>query len=307
MHPNRGSNRPRTAWYHAAVTLVLGWIALACPRPARAASPIPAGPHAACAAVAPHEVPATLLDDCLSQLLAGLATPVYAFNAGYPFNRVAMAALPPTDFTRPGLRTVRTGAFLVNVHWGENEFGDSDLQAHIDFIPNPKACPLCSRIRFIQIARVTDHAGKDLIWTSGEANRERLKTVADVRRHIEENFYVDIQTFKARSSPASAAYADYWPAGARTGSNLPGQSPVAAAMEDAPFGWSEITQIHLEAAAVSVDTGKVLGSVTWGGVWPPTGPQRLLPIRATNDASPTFYDALRRFDAFYCNNQSTLR
>lgn len=193
------------------------------------------------------------------------------------------------------------GSFRAEVAWSIDPGTQEDVVAgFIEFIPSDST-PACESLRFVQIAKVRVSSGEDYEWPLGEAPRNEMRTIEDDERGILGGFYVDHSAFLCRDeSECSPYFRDHFPNPeySRDGTHTDGRSEPASLM-DFPFGWSTIADITLEACARCVDTGEFLGCVDWGAYWPLIEPRGLLPIRHHPEPSPTFWDALERFERYY--------
>ncbi|MDE2292402.1 MAG: hypothetical protein KGL53_09990 [Elusimicrobia bacterium] len=192
-------------------------------------------------------------------------------------------------------RTLPTalGTWKVLVKWTSDPMtGEDVLHGRPAFMPDPARCPACRSIRLVQVARVEVKPGQDYDWTSGEANRNKMRFGG---------FFVDHDANKcAQGAPCSPYYRDSWPLPdeSQDGSNTGGK-PVFASLSDYPYGWTQFQRITLETCARCVDTGRFLGCVRWGGEWPETGDRSFVPLTASDAPSAEFLGALRAFQSFY--------
>ncbi len=217
--------------------------------------------------------------------------------------RARARALPETATTTFHLSR---GLVTAAVNWTSDPFtGEDVLHGRIVFAPNASA-PACGPVRMVQVARVEAAPGRDLDWGTGESNRNLMRTAAEPARGILPGYFVDHDAFKCRpGAPCSPYYRDSW---ANPDESSDGESSAsgrrAASLADYPFGWQGFERITLEACARCSATGEFLGCVDWGGDWPPTGPRTLLTPSASEIPSPTFLEALARFQAFYAPSGS---
>ncbi len=211
-------------------------------------------------------------------------------------DRVSVMSEPGEAPRKPPLAAsfrVPFGEFATEESWLIDPLtGEDVLRGRVSFTPSAE-CPACREIRMVQIARVEKKAGLDIDWGNGQESRNLMRTP--------DGYFVDHDALKcAPGKTCSPYFRDSWPnpdESADGGSAPPPGSP--ASLVDYPFGWTYFERISLETCARCVDTGKFLGCATWGGTWPETGDRTLRESAASAAPSPTFIDALRRFETFY--------
>jgi hypothetical protein len=207
-------------------------------------------------------------------------------------------------------RTVKAGVLSASVSWEVDEDTHEDvLRGRVEYRPLEGPDCDCTRIRFVQIARVRQTDGRDLTWHLGEAPRNLMRTVEERDAGVEGGYFLDHDAFKCTAGrPCSPYYRDSWanPRESRDGFVM-GRRVATASLVDYPFGWSMFETISLEACARCIDTGRFLGCVKWGGAMPPIGARRVLPIQISDAPSPTFWVALTRFEAFYAPSSDRSR
>ena len=180
------------------------------------------------------------------------------------------------------------------------ETGEDVLRGRMSFAPGA-AAPACKSLRIVQAARVEVKLGRDLDWANGQENRNLIRTRQDDARGIAAGYFVDHDAIKCKAgAPCSPYFRDSWPNPdeSQDGSSGPSGAKTAS-LVDYPFGWTYFERISLESCARCADTGEFLGCVVWGGTWPATGDRSLRETSAAESPSPTFLDALGRFEAFY--------
>ncbi|HTX74625.1 MAG TPA: hypothetical protein VMD29_00375 [Terracidiphilus sp.] len=201
---------------------------------------------------------------------------------------------------------VRDGAVFASVGWTvDMATGEDVLRGSIAYRPDSRSAGgSCRSIRFVQVARVERSGDVDYDWKDGEANRNLMRTSADPSRGVKEGYFVDHDAFKcSRGGQCSPYFRDYWPSPDESQDGfLDGRSFAKASLVDYPFGWENFESITLESCARCADDGRFLACVEWGGRWPGRGDRIVLPVRVDDRPSPTFVDALRRFNAFYSNS-----
>lgn len=171
------------------------------------------------------------------------------------------------------------GEISINVEWGVNEFKDDALISRISSNTS------CNNSEFVQVAKVLVDEGKDLHWKKygGMSDRNNLRY---------NGFFVDINNTKCqKNKPCSPYYTDHFPEESQKGSYIK--------MLDAPYGWTEFEEIHLETCVLCQDTGQYLSCVKWGGGFYIDGEKKVFPISKTNKPSKDFRGALGLFREFY--------
>ncbi|MBY0414653.1 MAG: hypothetical protein K2Q18_10825 [Bdellovibrionales bacterium] len=199
-------------------------------------------------------------------------------------------------------REFSTGKLSINTKWISNQMGSDALYAFINFNPSNNT-PTCQRISFIQAARVRTSDKTDYVWkaTEGQSNRNHIMTKKSAS--IQDGFFIDHDASLCKQGKkCSPFYRDSWENNdeSKDGMSLEGQKE-SASMLDAPFGWESFEEIKLEACAVCQEGEelKVLSCVEWGGIWPITDSKEILPLKFRKEASPTFKEALEKFQSFY--------
>jgi hypothetical protein len=172
----------------------------------------------------------------------------------------------------------------------------------IEFTPIPKNCPVCSKIRLVQIVQVFEKPGVDYKWPASEAGREKAKTIEDKKKGIKPNFFVD---HKAASCTAggkcSIYYRDHWanPSASQDGSNN-GTTAKKATLWDKPTGDADDI-FNFETCARCDATGTYLRSFNWGFTADSSG--NVTKNGTSENASPsaTFIATVAKFDKYYGN------
>jgi hypothetical protein len=172
----------------------------------------------------------------------------------------------------------------------------------IEFTPIPKDCPVCNKIRLVQIVQVFEKPGEDYKWPGSEAGREKVKTTEDKKKGIKPNFFVDHKAAScAKGGKCSIYYRDHWanPSASQDGSN-DGTTAKKATLWDKPTGDADDI-FNFETCARCDDTGAYLRSFTWGFTADSSG--KVTKDATSEDASPsaTFIATVAKFDKYYGN------
>lgn len=195
------------------------------------------------------------------------------------------------------------GTVDTSVGWTvDTETGADVLRGWVAYRPDSRSQKAsCQRVRFVQVARVERSDEVDYDWKDGEANRNLIRTSADSSQGVEGGFFVDHDAFECSPGDHCSPYfRDYWPNPEESQDGvLDGRFSTQASLVDYPFGWENFERIELESCARCADDGRFLGCAKWGGSWPGRGDRAVLPVRINDRPSPTFFEALRRFDDFY--------
>lgn len=182
----------------------------------------------------------------------------------------------------------KTGIFSISTYWTETEFSGDALAGKLKFTPHDDECVS----GFIQVAKMTDNKGKDLVFKKGSGleARNEVKTL--------DGSFVDYNPTKCKKGkPCSPYYIEYWPT---DGSY---SNEVSARMADYPFGWEQFSKIELEACAVCKGSEKkVLGCISWGGEFPVVGDKKVSKPTWKTTSSPEFDAALKKFNTYYNNH-----
>jgi hypothetical protein len=203
---------------------------------------------------------------------------------------------------------VRSGLVTGQVSWVVDESTSSEaLRGRIEYRPDADRSCSCSKIRFVQVARVARSGGRDYDWEMGETHRNLLRTIGDPDSRVRSGYFVDHKAVGcAAGRPCSPYFRDSWanPDESRDGFQR-GTQTAPASLIDYPYGWDTIEQVALESCARCVDSGEFLGCAEWGATWPGRGPREIQPIQIHQAPSETFRAALRQFEAFYARPAQT--
>ncbi len=199
-------------------------------------------------------------------------------------------------------QNVPTGELSIEINWIINFSGNDALSSLISFKPNKQA-PTCERLSFIQTARLQVTEDIDYIWDEIEGQKSRNFMMTSSSLITKPGYFIDHDALKCQQGKTcSPFYRDSWenPDESHDGeSSL--QNKKMASMFDAPYGWERFEQIDLEACAVCQNGSdlQVLACAHWGGKWLPTEDKSILPVHMSEEASATFYDALKKFHHYY--------
>jgi hypothetical protein len=172
------------------------------------------------------------------------------------------------------------GVMSADIKWEINHTGTDILYALLKLRPNEHV-PTCSRLSFIQIAKLTVN-GSDYVWADSEGQSNRNLILTKKQSGIEPGYFIDHNaSLCTRGKSCSPFYRDSW---ANEEESQDGASTnfskKAASLFDAPYGWERFEEIKLEACAVcqNGEELKVLSCVEWGGKWPLIEQRQILPI-----------------------------
>jgi hypothetical protein len=197
---------------------------------------------------------------------------------------------------------LRSGVMSASVRWTvDPDTSSAVLRGRIQYRPDAGQRASCSSIRFIQIARTTQHGGANYDWQEYEKPRNLIRTSSDGAAGIDGGYFVDHEPFACTPSASCSPYfRDYWPNAdeSRDGYQLSSDS-APASLVDYPFGWDILEQISLESCARCTQTGEFLGCASWGARLPAQGQREISPILIREAPSKTFHAALDKFDEFY--------
>jgi hypothetical protein len=208
---------------------------------------------------------------------------------------------------------VTEGSFELDLKTESHKGAKSGMSGTITFTPGAKA-PDSTLVRLLQVVRLIDSStGKDLVWSGGEANRNKVMTTADPTSGVAGGFFVDHSAAAAKVRAAkkdpttSPYYRDYWPNptashdGAKKGKTI-----KSASLWDFPGSTGAVT-FRFETAAKAADTGHMYGVVKWGFdlTDPAKGTVSGEFAKAHDAQTATFDAAVEAFDEFYRNPGSS--
>ena len=191
----------------------------------------------------------------------------------------------------------KTGSFAVNMTPYV-----TGLEGTIEFTPDAKACPICKKIRLLQLLRISEKPGVDYKWPGAEAEKEKVKTKEDKTKGIKPDFFVDHKAAGCQAGKkCSPYYRDHWanPTHSQDGSN-DGVTPAVASLWDRPRGDAEDI-FEFETCARCDDTGEYLRCVNWGFTADATGKATASATSEQASPSATFTAGVADFDKFYGN------
>jgi hypothetical protein len=193
--------------------------------------------------------------------------------------------------------TAKTGSFAEKM----TPF-KTGVSGTIEFTPDPKNCPVCSKIRLVQIVQVFEKPGEDYKWPGSEAGRENVKTTEDKKKGIKPNFFVDHQAANCTAGgKCSIYYRDHWanPSASQDGSNN-GTTAKKATLWDKPTGDADDI-FNFETCARCDATGTYLRAFNWGFTADSSG--NVTKNATSEQASPsaTFIATVAKFDKYYGN------
>lgn len=169
------------------------------------------------------------------------------------------------------------GSFNHDISWTINDFGDDVIFAKIQYKSEK-----CEKPQLIQIAKVLNNQNKNHKWEMGESNRNL--TAYD-------GYFVDVAHFSVKETK-STFYTDYFKEGSKS-------EKFKISMEDAPFGWSEISSIDIEVCSFCPSTNKFEQCFMWGGNFDLNGNKTLKKQTITPEPSKIFLNTLNNFIKFY--------
>lgn len=235
-------------------------------------------------------------------LVLSLATAAGAQTETGPQKEPALEGKARVQLSAP----VHNGTVIASVGWTvDRETGADVLRGSIAYRPDSTSDGAsCQSIRFVQVARVERNGDSDYDWNNGEVNRNLIRTSANLSQGVRRGYFVDHDAFECSPGEHCSPYfRDYWPNPVESqDGSLDGRSSTQASLVDYPFGWENFESIALESCARCADDGRFLACAEWGGRWPELGDRVILPIRVHDQPSPTFVEALRRFNVFYANS-----
>jgi hypothetical protein len=176
------------------------------------------------------------------------------------------------------------------------------VEGTIEFMPDPKNCPVCPSIRLVQVVRVSEKPGQDYTWTGGEANREKVKTAEDKTKGVMPYHFVDhLATGCTAGGKCSIYYRDHAPnsADSQDGSN-DGTTAQKASLWDRPVGDADDI-FEFETCARCATNGVYLRRFNWGFTADSSGTVTKSATSESEKPSATFLEAVAKFDKFYGN------
>jgi hypothetical protein len=206
-------------------------------------------------------------------------------------------ATPTTTPTTKPAATGKTGTFTEKMTTFK-----TGVQGTIEFMPDPAKCPVCTKIRLVQVVRVFEKPGQDYTWTGAEKGREKVKTAEDTAKGIKPNFFVDHWAAKCSAGgKCSIYYRDHEanPSASQDGSN-DGTTPEKASLADRAFGDADDI-FEFETAARCDTSGKYLRSFFWGFTADSSGKVTKSSTSEQANPSATFLAAVAKFDKYYGN------
>jgi hypothetical protein len=121
-----------------------------------------------------------------------------------------LAPVLPDSAQRVGQTSVRlqSGVLVASVGWAVDDMTSLDvLRGHMEYRPDADRGVLCTRIRFIQVAKTEGNGGLDLNWQGLERQRNVLRTSSEMGTEVKPGYFVD---HRASSCVAGAACSPYF-------------------------------------------------------------------------------------------------
>jgi hypothetical protein len=224
-------------------------------------------------------------------------------------NGISRSVEPHLQRDLTGKHPVREGEFALDLKTESHPAAMSGMKGTIKFKADAAARD-SPNIRLLQVVRTENvSTGKDLAWTGGEANRNKVMTTEDKGRGIAGGTFVDHSAAavsprsKAGDAAMSPYYRDYWPNASvsQDGSKI-GKTIKDASLWDFP-GSSGNVRFSFETLAQAADTGHVYGTVMWGFEVSDPAKGKIDKERAVgrNVTLLTTDKAIEKFNEFYRN------
>jgi hypothetical protein len=229
-------------------------------------------------------------------------------RASMPGQVIARSVSPHIQRDITGKYPAGEGEFALDLKKTQTNPGPQvGLLGTIKFTANEKA-PDSDSIRLLQVVKTENLAtGKDLVWSGGEANRNKVMTEASPG--VAAGWFVDhsaaaAKQRSAKGDPAvSPYYRDYWPnATMSQDGSKKGKTVKDASLADNPGSTGNI-RFSFETVAKATDTGHVYGTIMWGFAITDAAKGKIENERAVGRGTTSLSTdkAIDKFNEFYKN------